>query len=207
MKQSDEQGEPNSTERTAEVEYTSAFVHTETETETVPLKQSDSLAENTDELTSHTSEKSQTLAVQEGQAFLEEVLAKMNIPAKIEVKEESDQWTFDVTGDKIGLMIGRRGQTLDALQYLTNVVANRYTEDYVRIILDAENYRKRRKETLQQLSDRMAKKVITTRAKVSLEPMNAAERKIIHTHLQSYAGVLTESEGREPNRHVVILPK
>lgn len=136
--------------------------------------------------------------LEEAQLFLLDVLKQMGLEVRLSVSEEGEHILFTVEGEKLGMMIGRRGQTLDALQYLTNIVANRYSSKYLRIILDAENYRARRKETLEQLADRLAKKVIRTRTKVVLEPMNPAERKIIHTFLQDYAGVTTKSEGVEP---------
>jgi spoIIIJ-associated protein len=104
-------------------------------------------------------------------------------------------------------MIGRRGQTLDALQYLANIVANRYSDSYLRIVLDAENFRDRRKKTLEDLADRLAGRVLKTRKEIVLEPMPAAERKVIHAKLQSHGAVKTYSKGEEPNRRVVITPK
>ncbi|MDQ0339280.1 spoIIIJ-associated protein [Caldalkalibacillus uzonensis] len=140
--------------------------------------------------------------------FLKEVLPQMGV-AQVEIEAElrEGQVWLKISGERLGIVIGRRGQTLDALQYLTNVVANRRREQYVRFVLDAENYRERRKQALEQLADRLAKKVIRTREKIVLEPMSAAERKIIHTKLQNYAGVMTKSEGEEPSRRVVLLPK
>jgi spoIIIJ-associated protein len=152
-------------------------------------------------------EQNRTNAVEEGQAFLAKVLDQMGIEAHIDQEQHDDHTLFQISGSKIGILIGRRGQTLDAVQYLTNIVVNRYSKDYIRIIVDAENYRGKRKDTLELLADRVAKKVIRTRNKVVLEPMNPAERKIIHTHLQDYAGVATKSDGVEPNRRIVILPK
>lgn len=152
-------------------------------------------------------ENTEEEALEEALLFLENVLAKMDLIVKVKQEKHADYWLFDVSGPNLGVMIGRRGQTLDSLQYLTNIVANRYSNRYIRIVIDAENYRAKRKETLEQLADRVAKKVIRTHMKVALEPMNAAERKIIHTHLQHYAGVSTKSDGVEPNRHIVIYPK
>jgi len=108
--------------------------------------------------------------------------------------------------EKIALLIGKRGQTLDSLQYLVNLVANRFSEQYIRIILDAENYRDRRKESLEHLAKRLGNKAVRTRKEVILEPMNALERKIIHTVLQDIRGVKTYSEGVEPNRRIVVAP-
>lgn len=146
--------------------------------------------------------------VEKGVQFLEAVLPKMGLSeVKVHVKQEKDQVLINLEGKELGLAIGKRGQTLDALQYLTNVVANRGQKERVRFIVDAENYRERRRKSLEQLADRLAKEVIRTREKITLEPMSAADRKIIHTHLQHYAGVKTISEGEEPNRRVVLWPK
>lgn len=144
--------------------------------------------------------------VEEAIQFLRKVLAQMEMDVELERTQHKDHDLIQISGTNVGLIIGRRGQTLDALQYLTNIVANRYSSDYVRVILDAENYRLKRKETLEHLADRVAKKVIRTRSKVVLEPMNPAERKMIHSHLQAYAGITTKSNGVEPNRRIVIYP-
>jgi spoIIIJ-associated protein len=171
----------------------------------VELIQSASHEESKD--ISSTNEQMELNAVEEGQAFLEKVLDQMGIEAHIDQEHQDDHTLFQISGSNIGILIGRRGQTLDSIQYLTNIVVNRHSKDYIRIIVDAENYRGKRKETLEQLADRVAKKVIRTRNRVVLEPMNPAERKIIHTHLQDYSGVATKSDGVEPNRRIVILPK
>lgn len=107
----------------------------------------------------------------------------------------------------MGILIGKRGQTLDSLQYLTSLVVNKEQKEYVRVKLDTENYRKRRKETLENLARNIAYKVKKTRKPVSLEPMNPYERRIIHSALQSNKFVETYSEGNEPYRHVVVTPK
>jgi spoIIIJ-associated protein len=107
------------------------------------------------------------------------------------------------SGD-LGMLIGRRGQTLDALQYLVNIVANRYASSHLRIVLDAEDFRERRRKTLEDLSDRLAGRVIRTRKEVVLEPMAPHERKVIHSQLQHHPKVKTFSRGDEPNRRVVI---
>jgi spoIIIJ-associated protein len=102
------------------------------------------------------------------------------------------------------MIIGRRGQTLDALQYLVTIVANRYSDNHIRIVLDAENFRERRRKTLEELSERLAGRVIRTRKEIVLEPMMPHERKIIHSQLQSHPKVRTFSQGDDPNRRVVI---
>lgn len=105
------------------------------------------------------------------------------------------------------MLIGRRGGTLDALQYLVNIVANRYSDSHLRIVLDAEDFRERRRKTLEELSDRLAGRVIRTRKEVVLEPMTPHERKVIHSQLQNHPKVRTFSKGDEPNRRVVIALK
>ena len=113
----------------------------------------------------------------------------------------------NLTGEEMGLLIGKRGQTLDSLQYLVSLVVNKESEDYLRVKLDTENYRERRKETLETLAKNIAYKVKRTRRPVSLEPMNPYERRIIHSALQNDKYVFTKSEGEEPFRHVVIALK
>jgi spoIIIJ-associated protein len=146
-------------------------------------------------------------AIQQGKAFLEEVLATMGLQVEVEEQKQDGNPLFIIKGNGLGLIIGRRGQTLDSLQYLVNVVANRYAEKRVRILLDAENYREKRKEALAQLAERMANQVVKTRKPVRLEPMNPAERKLIHSQLQKHPKVETFSEGTEPYRRVVIALK
>jgi spoIIIJ-associated protein len=145
--------------------------------------------------------------VGQGLVFLQDVLRNMKVDARVETRHTEDGILFDIQGTNLGMIIGRRGQTLDSLQYLVNVVANRHVDKHVRIILDAENYRARRKETLEQLADRTARKVLQTKRMVRLEPMSAAERKVIHAFLQKRADVVTYSEGEEPHRYIVIAPK
>jgi spoIIIJ-associated protein len=142
----------------------------------------------------------------EAKNFLEQVMDTMNLSATVGVKEKKDYILFEIVGDNLGVIIGRRGQTLDSLQYLVNTVGNRYSESFLRIILDAENYREKRKQTLEQLADRLAEKVIRTGQPVKLEPMPSNERKIIHTKLQHRKQIHTFSEGRDPQRHIVIEP-
>lgn len=139
--------------------------------------------------------------------YLNELIEKMGVSVTIERKEEDGQIIFDLQGKELGSIIGKRGQTLDSLQFLTNLVANRYSERYLRIQLDAENYRDRRKQSLEQLASRLADKVIATKRIVKLEPMTGLERKIIHSALQDNEFVTTYSEGVEPRRRIVIAPK
>jgi spoIIIJ-associated protein len=136
--------------------------------------------------------------------FLQEVLLTMGLEVVI-VKKQSDELVlFDLQGEHLSQLIGRRGQTLESLQYLTNLVANRHSNGHVRVVLDAENYRARRKKTLEQLAQRLASSVVKSRKDVVLEPMSPAERKIIHSYLQEHPKVKTFSKGEEPNRRIVI---
>ena len=141
--------------------------------------------------------------------FLTEVLGAMGMTAEIEVKIDSENSTVDVNivGKNMGVLIGKRGQTLDSLQYLVSLVANKECEGYFRVKLDTENYRARRKETLESLAKNISYKVKRTRRPVSLEPMNPYERRIIHSALQNDPYVITKSEGEEPFRHVVVCLK
>jgi len=138
------------------------------------------------------------------QEFLEPIFEKMAIEADMEITMEDGQMNIRLTGDDIGIVIGRRGETLDALQYLLSLVINRYTQDYTRVILDVADYRKKRAETLQRLARRVAEKVSRTRRNITLEAMNPYERRIIHSSLQGFPNVDTHSVGEEPNRKVVI---
>ena len=144
---------------------------------------------------------------EDGKAFLQDVFEKMGLKVNItyQYNEEDNALEMEFTGDEMGVLIGKRGQTLDSLQYLTSLVVNRSGEHYIRVKLDTENYRLRRKETLESLAKNIAYKVKRTRKSVSLEPMNPYERRIIHSILQSDNFVMTKSEGEEPYRHVVVF--
>ncbi|MFK7692281.1 RNA-binding cell elongation regulator Jag/EloR [Paenibacillus sp. HJGM_3] len=142
--------------------------------------------------------------IEEATVFLHDVFQSMHIDAAIESQESAEGVQLNISGNELGILIGRRGQTLDSLQYLTNIVANRYATSHVRIVLDAENFRDRRKQTLEELSDRLARRVIRTRKEVVLEPMSPQERKVIHSQLQNHPNVKTYSKGEDPNRRVVI---
>jgi len=139
--------------------------------------------------------------------FLNDVFEAMHIRVEMTKNQDSDHITINLSGDEIGILIGRRGQTLDALQYLTNIVHNRHSKSHTKIILDAENFRDRRRQTLEELSERLARKVVKTRKEVVLEPMSPLERKIIHSALQDHRYVKTYSKGEDPNRRVVIALK
>ena len=141
--------------------------------------------------------------------FLSSVFEGMQLPVVISTSydENEKELSVELSGDDMGVLIGKRGQTLDALQYLTSQVVNKNREDYVRVKVDTENYRERRKETLETLAKNIAYKVKRTRRPVALEPMNPYERRIIHSALQNEKEVTTRSEGEEPYRHVVICLK
>ncbi len=141
--------------------------------------------------------------------FLYDVLNAMNLSANITLKydEDSREMDIDISGDDMSVLIGKRGQTLDSLQYLASLVANKGTEEYIRVKVDTENYRERRKKTLENLAKNMAFKVKRSRRPISLEPMNPYERRIIHSALQDDKFVTTYSEGEEPYRHVVVAMK
>lgn len=140
-------------------------------------------------------------------SFILDVGKSMGLEVRVDVQHTRDATTLHIFGPDLGLMIGRRGQTLDSLQYLANIVANRVSSSYIRIILDAENFRERRKKTLEELADRLAGRVIRSRKEVVLEPMSPQERKVIHAKLQDHKLVKTYSKGEEPNRRVVISLK
>ena len=139
--------------------------------------------------------------------FLQEVLQAMGMGEVTIVSiDEEGALAIEMSGDNMGILIGKRGQTLDSLQYLTNRVANKSQDGYVRVKLDTEDYRKRRKQTLENLAKNIAYKVKRSRKPISLEPMNPYERRIIHSALQSDDRVSTHSEGEEPYRRVVVTP-
>ena len=137
--------------------------------------------------------------------FLRNVTKLMGVDVTIDSKRDDEgNVRVDMHGDTLGILIGRRGETLDALQYLTSLYVNRGQEGYTRVTLDTENYRAKREEALTRLANRMANRAVKTGRKVVLEPMNPYERRILHSALQKNENVSTHSEGEEPNRHVVI---
>ena len=141
-------------------------------------------------------------------AFLAELTKLMGVDVTIDMGTDAEGNVYGyINGDTLGILIGRRGETLDAVQYLTSLKVNRGRESYTRVTLDTENYRAKREDTLIRLANRMANRALRTGRKVSLEPMNPYERRIIHYALQQTEGVTTHSEGEEPNRHVVITNK
>lgn len=147
-------------------------------------------------------------AAEAAERFLHEVAGAMGVKIEISRSVSRDGLKLAMSGGgDMGLLIGRRGQTLDALQYLTNIVASRRSRERVRIVLDAEDFRERRRKTLEELSERLARRVVRTGKEIVLEPMPPQERKVIHTALQHHPKVKTFSRGDEPNRRVVITLK
>ncbi len=141
--------------------------------------------------------------------FLDGVFEAMQLEVNLtmELDESDNTLSIDLAGPEMGVLIGKRGQTLDSLQYLTNLAVNRSSENYTRVKIDTEDYRRRRKETLENLAKNMANKVKRTKKAVTLEAMNPYERRIIHSALQNDNNVTTHSEGEEPYRYVVITLK
>jgi len=143
--------------------------------------------------------------IEDARKFLREVLNAMGILAEIDIKENDDIININLIGPNMGLVIGHRGETLDSIQYLVSLVINKNNNgEYKKVILDTENYRSKREETLKRLATKIAYKVRKTNRAVKLEPMNPYERRIIHATLQNDAYVLTYSEGEEPYRKVVV---
>ena len=141
--------------------------------------------------------------------FLSQIFGAMNLEVSITAayNEEEQELSLNLEGDDMGILIGKRGQTLDSLQYLVSLIVNKESEEYLRVKLDTENYRERRKATLESLARNIASKVKRTKRPVSLEPMNPYERRIIHSALQNDKYVVTRSEGDEPYRHVIVSLK
>ncbi|MBM4761726.1 RNA-binding cell elongation regulator Jag/EloR [Bacillus sp. B15-48] len=144
--------------------------------------------------------------IEEAVTYLKQVAKGLGAPIEVEMKQEGKQIQLILTGEKIALLIGKRGQTLNSLQYLTQLVINRHANQFFNVILDAEDYRTRRNETLMQLAERLAQKAVRTGREVALEPMPAYERKVIHTALMGNKKIKTYSNGADPYRHIVIAP-
>ena len=147
--------------------------------------------------------------VEAAREFLEKVYDAMKLDVKIEINYMENERTVEINlaGDEMGLLIGKRGQTIDSLQYLVSLVVNKESKEYLRVKVDTEDYRRRRKVTLEELAKNIAYKVKRTKRPVSLEPMNPYERRIIHSALQDDKYVTTKSEGEEPYRHIIVLLK
>jgi len=146
-------------------------------------------------------------AARRAREFLNSILETMGLTAEMEITEDNQNITVNIEGDKLGILIGRRGETLDALQYLMNLSVNRKQESRRRLVLDIEGYRLRREETLKKLAFKLADKARQRGRSVVLEPMNSLERRIIHTALQGTADITTFSEGEEPYRKIIIALK
>ena len=142
-----------------------------------------------------------------GVGFLKQVFADMELNAEVKVTKKDEYFLFEIIGENLGILIGRRGDTLDALQFLLNLVLNKESEEKVKGILDVENYREKREETLEHLGIKLAERARRTGQRVVLEPMNPQERRIIHMVLQDDKTVSTSSEGEEPYRKVIIVPR
>lgn len=138
--------------------------------------------------------------------FIGKVMGTLGIDYEIEIERVDNFLKVNILGDedKLGIVIGKRGVTLDSIQYILSLLVNKHSDNFIRVIVDASNYRKKREKTLTELAERMAEKVVRTGRSIRLEPMNAQERRIIHFALQSFEGVATHSEGRDPYRKVVI---
>jgi spoIIIJ-associated protein len=144
-------------------------------------------------------------SLNEAKTFLTDVLNSMNMKAEVNLKDENNEIKIDLVGPNMGLLIGYRGETLDSLQYLVSLVINKnHDEEYKRVILDTENYRAKREETLKRLASKIAYKVRVSGRVLKLEPMNPYERRIIHSTLQNDSHIYTFSEGEEPYRRVVV---
>lgn len=197
--------EEGTAEHTAVVEEVVSVVETVTETavDTVETDNTEIPVVVEDGIT----KAEQDFIADTGKEFLLGMFGKMGLSVQIEKLTTKDKITFQVHGEDLGILIGKHGQTLDAIQYLTNLVANKEVHRRCQIVVDVENYRSRREETLIQLAHRLGAKVRRTRQKIALEPMNAFERKIIHVALQNEKHIKTDSEGQEPYRHIVIYYK
>jgi len=149
-------------------------------------------------------QKKEDLVEKIAEEFIKKVCSAMKLTVIVNIEVKDRNINIDLVGDDMGVLIGKRGQTLDSLQYLVSLVVNKETDAFYRIKLDTENYRNRRKQTLENLAENIAFKVKKTKRSVSLEPMNPYERRIIHAALQNDKYVTTSSEGEDPNRYVVV---
>lgn len=181
----------------------------DTEKKAAPASEKTEEVEKPAEEAKKVSAPAKPINTEEVREFLNKVFDAMNMKVQIEIeqKPEDHEVIIDLEGDDMGILIGKRGQTLDSLQYLTSLVVNKGSDDYIRVKVDTENYRERRKATLENLARNIAQKVKRTRKPVSLEPMNPYERRVIHSALQNDKFVSTHSEGEEPYRRVVVALK
>jgi len=191
--------EKDTSEKSAEEDTSEKSAEEDTSEKTIeekPVKRKSTAAIRPDDL--------EDVSRHEALDFLRKTCEKMGLTLEITAKKNEECIYFDIEGKDAGTIIGKRGQTLDAMQYLTSLVVNKEKEKYIRVVLDAENYRSKREKTLEQLADRLARKVVKTRRSVRLEPMNPYERMVIHATLQNDPKVKTRSEGEEPYRRVII---
>lgn len=153
--------------------------------------------------------KTKSTVIDIAKTFLQDVFEAMDMPVAVDIKYDDKESTMniDLKGEEMGILIGKRGQTLDSLQYLLSLVVNREKDQYIRVKLDTENYRQRRQDTLENLARNISFKVKKSKRAVSLEPMNPYERRVIHSALQNDKYVSTHSEGEEPFRRVVVTLK
>lgn len=163
--------------------------------------------EAVDQEEASSSEEELVINIKEAEQYLKSLAENMGVTVEIKTTIEEKRAVFELFGDKIAILIGKRGKTLNAIQYLTQLVINKNGRKFHSVIVDAEGYRKRREETLKELAGKMASKAIRIDGKVALEPMPAYERKIIHSSLQQSNRVTTYSDGVEPHRYIVIEPK
>ena len=168
-------------------------------TEAAPAEPAEPFAATAEEELSETAKRARD--------FLKGLTERMGVPAEIEVSDKPEQMRMQLSGESMSILIGRRGETLDALQYLTSLNVNRDREEYLRVSLDTENYRAKREEALRKLAVRMANRAKKSGRRVALEPMNPNERRILHSALQNDPEVTTHSEGEEPYRRVIITLK
>ncbi len=174
-----------------------------------PKEEAPKAEEKTEEKKEAAAEKTESepaVPAADPKEFLNKVFAAMNMDVKVSVEMKENEMNIDLSGEDMGVLIGKRGQTLDSLQYLTSIVVNKGQKEYIRVKVDTENYRSRRKETLENLAKNLAYKAKRTKNPVSLEPMNPYERRIIHSALQNDKYVTTHSEGEDPYRKVIITP-
>ena len=171
-----------------------------------PKEEAPKAKEETTERSSEKTESHAPAVAADPKEFLSKVFDAMNMKVDISVETVDNEMNIDLAGEDMGVLIGKRGQTLDSLQYLTSIVVNKGQKEYIRVKVDTENYRSRRKETLENLAKNLAYKAKRTKNPVSLEPMNPYERRIIHSALQNDKYVTTHSEGEDPFRKVIITP-
>ena len=157
-------------------------------------------------LEKQTADQAEDVPAADPKEFLGKIFDAMNMKVEVSVNSHDNEMDIDLSGDDMGVLIGKRGQTLDSLQYLTSIVVNKGRKEYIRVKVDTENYRSRRKETLENLAKNLAYKAKRTKNPVSLEPMYPYERRIIHSALQNDKYVTTHSEGEDPFRKVIITP-